>query len=146
ILRQDFAAMLYRLAGSPAYTVSASDNIFSDVTPATPHYKEILWAAKNGIIKGYPDGTFGGTRTVVRQDAMAFFYRTAKLVNADSVKNVKVENTFADIATTAHSTEVLWAANYKGIAKGYADGNFHGLWNLTRADAAAFLHRVDKAL
>ncbi|MBW3091305.1 InlB B-repeat-containing protein, partial [Bifidobacterium miconisargentati] len=42
ILRQDFAAMLYRLAGSPAYTVSASDNIFSDVTPATPHYKEIL--------------------------------------------------------------------------------------------------------
>ena len=151
ILRQDFAAMLYRLAGSPAYTVSASDNVFSDVTPATPHYKEILWAAKNGIIKGYPDGTFGGTRTVVRQDAMAFLYRVSAYVDADSVKNVEVENTFSDIDTTAHSTEVLWAANYKGdgdteIAKGYTDGNFHGLWNLTRADAAAFLARADACL
>ncbi|MBW3091150.1 S-layer homology domain-containing protein [Bifidobacterium miconisargentati] len=146
ILRQDFAAMLYRLAGSPAYTVNAADNKFSDVNESTPHYKEILWAAKNGIIKGYPDGTFGGTRTVVRQDAMAFLYRVSAYVDANSVKNVKVENTFADIATTAHATEVLWAANKGGIAKGYTDGNFHGLWNLTRADAAAFLTRTNDYL
>lgn len=27
------------------------------------------------IIKGYPDGTFGGTRPVVRQDMAAFLHR-----------------------------------------------------------------------
>ena len=153
--RQDLMAFLYRLAGSPAYTVSASDNKFTDVTPETPHYKEILWAAKNGIAAGFPDGTFGGTRTVVRQDAMAFLYRTAKLVDADSVKNVEVKNTFSDIDTTAHSTEVLWAANsyYTDsngieyfIAQGYADGQFKGMNPLYRQDIAAFLVRLNNYL
>ncbi|NEG72867.1 S-layer protein, partial [Bifidobacterium ramosum] len=46
--RQDMAAFLYRLAGSPAFDESKAGNPFRDVTSRTPHYKEILWLASTG--------------------------------------------------------------------------------------------------
>ncbi|MBW3091186.1 InlB B-repeat-containing protein, partial [Bifidobacterium miconisargentati] len=42
ILRQDFAAFLYRLAGEPEFDVKDATKTFSDVNSSTPHYKEIL--------------------------------------------------------------------------------------------------------
>ena len=76
ILRQDMAAFLYRLAGSPAYNPSTQDmKRFTDVTTATPHCREVWWLGATGISTGYPDGTFGGTRTVLRQDMAAFLHR-----------------------------------------------------------------------
>ncbi|MBW3091139.1 S-layer homology domain-containing protein [Bifidobacterium miconisargentati] len=157
--RQDFAAFLYRAAGSPEYTVSASDNIFTDVNANTPHYKEILWAAKNGIIKGFSDGTFRGTALVNRQDAAAFLYRLAGSPEFDVTTAAK---TFSDVnANTPHYKEVLWAANtavsdaydnyfngeytgpYSGaIIAGYPAGTFDGYATLLRQDGAAFLARI----
>ena len=153
--RQDFAAFLYRLAGSPEYTPAASDNIFTDVTPATPHYKEILWAAKQGIIKGFADGTFKGLNLVNRQDAAAFLYRAAGSPEFDASKAAK---TFTDVnESTPHYKEVLWAANtvvsqdYDGngttdsataIIQGFQAGTFDGYATLLRQDGAAFLART----
>ena len=46
IVRQDMAAFLYRLAGSPDYEPSPDDMMyFDDVDESTPHYREILWLA-----------------------------------------------------------------------------------------------------
>ncbi|MBW3091151.1 S-layer homology domain-containing protein [Bifidobacterium miconisargentati] len=148
--RQDYAAFLYRLAGSPEYTVNAADNIFTDVTPATPHYKEILWAAKQGIIKGFSDGTFRGTALVNRQDAAAFLYRAAGSPEFDPSTAAKQ---FSDVnESTPHYKEVLWAANtvvntkYDGkstaIVNGFSTGTFDGYATLLRQDGAAFLART----
>ena len=155
MFRQDYAAFLYRLAGSPEYTPAASDNIFTDVTPATPHYKEILWAAKQGIIKGFADGTFKGLNLVNRQDAAAFLYRAAGSPEFDASKAAK---TFTDVnESTPHYKEVLWAANtvvsqdYDGngttdsataIIQGFQAGTFDGYATLLRQDGAAFLART----
>ena len=155
MFRQDYAAFLYRLAGSPEYTPAASDNIFTDVTPATPHYKEILWAAKQGIIKGFADGTFRGLALVNRQDAAAFLYRAAGSPEFDASKAAK---TFTDVnESTPHYKEVLWAANtvvsqdYDGngttdsataIIQGFQAGTFDGYATLLRQDGAAFLART----
>ena len=152
MFRQDYAAFLYRLAGSPEYTPAASDNIFTDVTPATPHYKEILWAAKQGIIKGFADGTFRGLALVNRQDAAAFLYRLAGSPEYDPSTAAK---TFTDVnESTPHYKEVLWAANtvvnydYDGvkgstaIINGFQTGTFDGYATLLRQDGAAFLART----
>ncbi|MBW3091145.1 InlB B-repeat-containing protein [Bifidobacterium miconisargentati] len=156
MFRQDYAAFLYRLAGSPEYTPAASDNIFTDVTPATPHYKEILWAAKNGIVKGFSDGTFRGMALVNRQDAAAFLYRAAGSPEFDPSTAAKQ---FSDVnESTPHYKEVLWAANtvvdynykyngvdHKGstaIVNGFATGTFDGYATLLRQDGAAFLART----
>ena len=78
--RQDAAAFLYRASGSPKFNESYADVKFSDVTPgdSANHSQAVLWAASNGIAKGY-SGTvnkFSGYSTLVRQDAAAFLART----------------------------------------------------------------------
>ncbi|WP_190972601.1 S-layer homology domain-containing protein [Bifidobacterium myosotis] len=78
--RQDAAAFLYRAAGSPKFQENGVNAKFSDVTAGDTanHSKEVLWAASEGIAKGYY-GTvtyFGGYNTLVRQDAAAFLART----------------------------------------------------------------------
>ena len=137
--RADFAAYLYRVAGSPSYTVNASDDVFSDVDSSTPHYKEILWASKAGILKGYADGTFGWAALVNRQDAAAFLYRLAGSPDFDE-KNAK--SNFSDVdSSTPHYKEILWAAA-NGVVYGYADGTFNGGATILRQDAAALLNRA----
>ena len=79
--RQDAAAFLYRAAGSPKFNESYADVKFGDVTAgdSANHSQAVLWAASNGIVKGYAGGDvtyFGGYSTLVRQDAAAFLART----------------------------------------------------------------------
>ncbi|KAA8825465.1 S-layer homology domain-containing protein [Bifidobacterium myosotis] len=140
VVRQDFAAFLYRLAGSPEYTVSAADNKFTDVTPDTPHYKEILWAAKNGYIKGYADGTFAGMATIQRQDAMEMIYRVA-----GSPKVADADKAFTDSAATPFADSIAWA-KAQGITTGYEDGSFGVGRTIIRQDLAAFLNRAAAVL
>ena len=76
VARQDMAAFLYRIAGSPDYSVSDEDAArFSDVSSKTPHCEEIWWLGHTGISTGFPDGTFRGMSPVARQDMAAFLRR-----------------------------------------------------------------------
>ena len=81
VARQDMAAFLYRIAGSPAFEPSEEDAArFSDVNSGTPHYKEILWLGHTGVSTGFSDGTFRGLRSVARQDMAAFLRRVKNLL------------------------------------------------------------------
>lgn len=75
VVRQDMAAFLYRLAGSPDIDTSDQETRFYDVSGSTPHAREIWWLAATGISTGYSDGSFQGMGTVVRQDMAAFLHR-----------------------------------------------------------------------
>ncbi|WP_270405191.1 S-layer homology domain-containing protein [Candidatus Collinsella stercoripullorum] len=80
VKRQDMAAFLYRIAGSPAFEPSEADlSFFFDVDLSTPHRREVLWLASTGISEGWveDDGTrtFRGMDTVKRQDMAAFLHR-----------------------------------------------------------------------
>ncbi|PST47932.1 hypothetical protein COO72_10540, partial [Bifidobacterium callitrichos] len=141
VVRQDMAAFLYRLAGSPTYTPNWSHNPFIDVMPSSPHAKEVLWLASIGISTGFPDHTFRGGDPVVRQDMAAFLHRYATwrgLHGADATGQP-----FTDVdGSTPHADDIRWlAAN--GITTGFPDRTFHGMDVVVRQDMAAFLHRVD---
>lgn len=146
VKRQDMAAFLYRLAGSPDYTPSASDKSrFTDVTEDTPHAKEIWWLGANGIAEGWDDGSFRGMNTVKRQDMAAFLKRlaTKNLGVKDSSYN---RNPFADVnKRTPHYKEILWMAG-TGISEGWTEANgtktYRGMSDVVRQDMAAFLHRL----
>ena len=76
VARQDMAAFLYRLAGSPSFAPGTDDvHRFTDVTSATPHAREIWWLAGTGVTEGFHDGTFRGLAPVTRQDMAAFLHR-----------------------------------------------------------------------
>ncbi len=141
IARQDMAAMLYRTAGSPAYEPSKIDRQrFADITPDTPHFKEICWAGSEGIAQGWDDKTFRGLESVARQDMAAFLYRLAG--SPSYVPGASDAQRFADVtAATPHAKEIWWLAD-AGITEGFSDGTFRGLAPVARQDMAAFLHRL----
>lgn len=83
VARQDMAAFLYRLAGSPEYEPSWAATLkFKDVDESNPHYKKILWLAEMGVSEGWEENdgtcTFRGMQPVARQDMAAFLHRMAE--------------------------------------------------------------------
>lgn len=148
VTRQDMAAFLYRMAGSPDYTPTASElRRFSDVDESTPHYNEILWMASAGISTGFEDGTFRPLNNVTRQDAAAFLRRLAALEFDPSVSSwtsaAEDRVAFSDVTTSTSHAEDIWWLSSAGISGGYADGTFRGLSAVTRQDMAAFLYRLN---
>ena len=147
VTRQDAAAFLYRMAGSPSFTPSAADRArFSDVTDTTPHAKEIWWLASTGITTGFGDGTFRGMNTVARQDMAAFLRRfVSRFVDpaAASWSASSATTGFLDVTTsTSHYEDILWLAS-TGVSSGFGDGTFRGMSNVARQDMAAFLYRTN---
>ena len=83
ITREAMAAFLYRVAGSPASSSTASR--FKDVPASAPFAKEINWLGAAGISTGWV--TASGTRVfapksaVTRSAMAAFLYRADKVVH-----------------------------------------------------------------
>ncbi|WP_237221637.1 S-layer homology domain-containing protein [Rothia nasimurium] len=74
VRRDAMAAFLYRLAGSPSFTMP-SRSPFTDINPRTQFYKEMCWLSATGLSTGWADRTFRPW-DAVRRDAMAaFLYR-----------------------------------------------------------------------
>ena len=141
VYRQDMAAFLYRLAGSPAYTPSAEDKTrFTDVNDGTAHAKEIWWLASTGITTGYPDGSFGVGVPVYRQDMAAFLKRYADQFGGPAATGEGKAFTDVD-SSTPHAEDIAWLAK-TGVTTGYPDGSFGVGVVVYRQDMAAFLHRM----
>jgi predicted acyl esterase len=76
VSRQNMAAFLYRLAGSPlGPTPVCADAPFSDVGPSHVFCGEIGWLVTTGITAGNADGSFGPAAAVSRQSMAAFLQR-----------------------------------------------------------------------
>lgn len=147
VARQDLAAFLYRLAGSPEYSPTQENRSrFSDVNAATPHAKEIWWLASNDITSGFPDGTFRGTSTVARQDMAALLRRfTARFLDPSAATYHPSSSDMAAFLDVSHSTphaEDIWWLASEEISSGYSDKTFRGTSAVARQDMAAFLWRA----
>lgn len=65
--------ILYRQAGEP--TVESAG--FTDVAEDAYYADAVAWAAENGIVLGYGDGTFGPNDPITREQLAAMLYRYA---------------------------------------------------------------------
>ena len=148
VTRQDAAAFLYRMAGSPDYTPSADDKSrFSDVSESTPHAKEIWWLSSVGIANGFSDGTFRGMSAVTRQDMAAFLQRFVIRYIDPSASDWDTSSStvgFSDVnENTPHCNEILWLGSME-ISSGFSDGTYRGASDVTRQDMAAFLYKTNQ--
>ncbi|WP_196374791.1 S-layer homology domain-containing protein, partial [Propionibacterium freudenreichii] len=136
INRDAMIAYIYRMAGSPAFTPAGQT--FSDVTPSTMYYKEIEWAAHEGITTGWPDGTFRPVTPVARDAMAAFLYRQS----GSPAVTLPASPSFSDVpAGNMYYREIEWM-QHEGIANGWLDGTFRPLNDTNRDAMAAFLHRA----
>ena len=69
--RAMLAVILYAMAGEPAVT---GESPFTDVPAGCWYTDAIVWAAQNGIVCGFGDGTFRPNEAVTRAQAAVMLY------------------------------------------------------------------------
>ena len=134
------ATILYRMEGEPTVKNASS---FRDVADGMYYTKAIAWAAANGIVNGYADGTFQPDQTISREQMAAILYRYAQYKGCDvSVgedTNILSYTDATQVATYAVPA-FQWAVG-AGIINGTTASTLSPKGSATRGQVAAILHR-----
>lgn len=96
----------------------------------------VATAIKEGIIKGYEDGTIQPKRTITRGEMVAIIVRMLGI----QVEGAKAE--FKDVNESLWSAPYISVATELGFVNGYEDGTFKPDKGITRAEAFTISNRV----
>ena len=143
ITRGAAAAILNRAIGLKTNGTTVG---FADVSESSVFFTHIIACADNGIIKGYPDGTFRPEYGVTRQAAVAMVARC--LMTDEDYQNYSSDllcqrvlaEKYSDAADISKSfyPEFCYMIN-RGSLEGYADGSIRPSQPITRAQFAKLL-------
>ena len=133
--RAMLAAILWRLEGSPVVNYAMD---FADVEEGQWYTEAIRWAASEGIVTGYGDGTFGTNDSITREQFAVMLYRYAGTQPASGTLSAfRDGSAVSDWAAEA----VGWAVE-AGLITGTGDGSaLTPQGQATRAQAAVLLMR-----
>ncbi|OUO39688.1 S-layer homology domain-containing protein, partial [Flavonifractor sp. An306] len=133
--RAMLAAILWRLEGSPVVNYAMD---FADVEEGQWYTEAIRWAASEGIVTGYGDGTFGTNDSITREQFAVMLYRYAGTQPASSTLSA-----FRDGAAVSEwAAEAMGWAVEAGLITGTGDGSaLTPQGQATRAQAAVLLMR-----
>ncbi|MFC1647442.1 S-layer homology domain-containing protein [Patescibacteria group bacterium] len=111
---------------------------FSDVDDGTSYESSIEWMNNNGVIQGYPDGTFKPDQCVNRAEFLKMMYLTVET-------DIVVEDGFAgsnyydDFFTDTYTDQWYWPYVEQALRdeaiEGYPDGTFKPEQCVNRAEA-----------
>lgn len=134
--RAMLVTVLYRLADEPDVT---ADNPFTDVPAGQWYTNAVIWAAANGIVSGFGDGTFRPNAPATRAQAAVMLCGYAKLTGRDTTQR-------ADLSAYADAAEIpSWAlaemqwANAAQLIRGRSDTILAPNAGTTRAEMAKIL-------
>jgi hypothetical protein len=96
-----------------------SPGIFVDIGTAHPHFNAISFLKDEGIIQGYPDGSFKPNNEVSRVEVMKFI-----LEGIDTEIQTATTLNFRDTNINEWYADYLFTAKKLGVVEGYPDGSF----------------------
>lgn len=138
--RAMIATILWRMAGSPAVNGSIG---FSDVADGQWYSEAIRWAASEGIVDGYGNGSFGPNDPITREQFAAMLWRYAASAGYDvsigestNILSYADETNVSEYAIPA----MQWACG-SGVITGISEATLVPLGEATRAQAATMLMR-----
>lgn len=99
---------------APAVT-QAETVQFKDLSENAYYYNDVQWLVQEGIINGYPDGTFHPNEALSREQAAAMFARALKLDTPDNAHSILEK--YKDISGQGWSYDALAAFINAGISK-----------------------------
>ena len=110
--------VLYRMEGCPKVEAG---NEFADVPQTEWYAQAVAWAAEQGVVKGYGDGTFKPNGAITREEIAIMFCRYAKLSRTYEEAEESHLETFPDGETVSPwaVTELNWAVD---------TGLINGVW------------------
>ncbi len=142
LTRAQLVQILYNMEGKPAYTV---EDEFPDVQEKEDgqdvwYYDAVMWAASEGIVKGYEDKEFKPDREITRQEMVTIMRRYAVDYKQELDGEVTEDlDQFedSDSAGVWDKASFAWAVQ-NGIVNG-KDGNLAPVDNARRAEAAKIM-------
>ena len=136
VTRAEIGTFLHRYAGLPA----GGHETFVDVADGAYYRDAVAWMAGQGITTGTSATTFDPDRSVTRGEIAAFLHRFAGSPTPVATDGSALS--FTDIPAGAFfAVPILWMVG-AGITNGTSPTTFEPYRAVTRAEAAAFLHRL----
>ncbi|MBR5390467.1 MAG: S-layer homology domain-containing protein [Clostridia bacterium] len=135
ITRAESATMIYRLlTDARKREINATANSFSDVDSGKWYNTYVSSMAKGGYVAGYPDGTFGGEKSITRAEFVTILVRF--------FDPAPISNSFTDVSSSHWAYESIMTASAYGWINGYEDGTFRPDRLIIRAEAVAIINRI----
>lgn len=111
---------------------------FSDISENEWYYSYIASAVNEGFVNGYEDNTFMPGSLLTRQDAALMIFRAVK-------RDFQNKAVFTDKDSISdYALEAVVRLGGAGIIKGFENGEFRPLDNITRAQAAQLVFNLIK--
>ena len=135
LTRAMMAAVLYNLEGGSAGTAAG----FSDVDAESWYADAVNWAAENGIVNGFEDGTFRPDDNLTREQMAAFLYNYAEYKGCDltASDDLAAFTDAGEVGTWAMDV-VKWAVG-SDLLHGTSDTTLAPRGTATRAEVATVL-------
>ena len=134
--RAMLAVILYAMAGEPAVT---GEGPFTDVPAGCWYTDAIVWAAQNGIVSGFGDGTFRPNEAVTRAQAAVMLYGYAAFTGADVTARADL-SAYSDAGQIpAWAMDAMQWANARRLIVGRDSSHLVPDGKTTRAEMAAIL-------
>ena len=102
---------------------------FPDVPEGYAQETSINWLQEQGVIQGYPDGTFKPEASINRAEFLKMLYETTGMEEGET------ELSFPDVPSDAWYTPYIEAGYKDGVIQGYPDGTFKPANNINFAEA-----------
>lgn len=135
LTRAMLVQMLYNMESDP----QAGTATFTDVKSDAWYAAAVSWAASNGIVDGYEDGSFAPEDIVTREQAALILYRYAVYLGYSTGDKNDLTGYQDTAAVSSYALEALRWANAAGIVNGTDDGALLPQGSTTRAQAATML-------
>ena len=134
--RAMLAVILYAMAGEPAVT---GESPFTDVPAGCWYTDAIIWAAQNGIVSGFGDGTFRPNAAITRAQAAVMLYGYAAFTGADVTARADL-SAYSDAGQIpAWAMDAMQWANARRLIVGRDSSHLVPDGGATRAEMAAIL-------
>ena len=122
-----------------AGTVSAEEQLYTDVKPKRWSYEDIKYVTEKGLMNGTGNGKFSPAETMTRAMVVTVLYRL------QGEPEVSYKVTFTDVKNSKwYTNAVIWAAE-NGIVNGVGGGKFAPMETVTREQLATILMRYATA-
>ncbi|MBQ3951216.1 MAG: S-layer homology domain-containing protein, partial [Oscillospiraceae bacterium] len=128
--RAMFTTVLYRIAGEPEVT---GEIPFTDVESGKWYTNAVIWAAGEGIVKGYGGGRFGTEDPVTREQIVTMFWRFKGMPEAENADLSSF--TDADAISDWAKDAFDWAVG-DGVISGKGDGRLDPKGTAKRSEVA----------
>ena len=140
LTRAQLAQVLYNME-NPGNT--ASEKSFKDVKQGAWYYNAVIWAADNGIVKGYEDGRFYPNRPITREQMVTMLYRYMQFkgIKADaSGEDWKSFTDYAKVDSWAQDA-MAWAV-HNGVVNGIQNNQLAPTHTAQRSQVAKIIMEI----